>query len=107
MLEVKKDDSANPLAKPVAEDITNSTIRSATRDRMQARASRRCQPFGCESAGRIASFKVWLKHEAQKAAEGGFLGFGCVAVSDAERATLGEITETLGLPIQTSDARPL
>src|SRR5688500_19897349 len=44
-------------------------------------------------------FKAWLQDVAQKAAEagseGGFLGFGGVAVSDAERATLAEITAAL------------
>ncbi len=53
-------------------------------------------------AARFSGFKVWLQHVAQKSAEagseGGFLGFGGVAVSDAEKATLGEITEALGLP---------
>ena len=40
------------------------------------------------------AFKDWLREVAQKAAEagteGGFLGFGGVAVSDAEKATLAE-----------------
>ena len=47
-----------------------------------------------------AAFKVWLLQVAQKAAEagteGGFLGFGGVAVSDAEKATLAEISAALG-----------
>src|SRR5215212_2954968 len=47
-----------------------------------------------------AGFKAWLRDVAQKAAEagneGGFLGFGGVAVSDAERATLAEISTALG-----------
>ena len=46
-----------------------------------------------------ASFKLWLQGVAQKAAEagteGGFLGFGGVAVSDAEKATLAEISTAL------------
>ena len=45
------------------------------------------------------AFKAWLREIAQKAAEaakeGGFLGFGGVAVSDAERATLTEISSAL------------
>jgi hypothetical protein len=47
-----------------------------------------------------ASFKAWLQQVAQKAAEagneGGFMGFGGVAVSDAEKATLSEIATALG-----------
>ena len=46
-----------------------------------------------------AGFKAWLNAIAQKTAEagteGGFLGFGGVAVSDAERATLAEIAAAL------------
>jgi hypothetical protein len=49
-----------------------------------------------------AGFKAWLNEVARKAAEagneGGFLGFGGVAVSDAERATLAEIASALGTP---------
>jgi hypothetical protein len=44
--------------------------------------------------------RAWLQQVAQKAAEagteGGFLGFGSVAVSDAEKATLSEISAALG-----------
>ena len=46
-----------------------------------------------------AAFRTWLQGVAQKAAEagteGGFLGFGGVAVSDAEKATLSEISTAL------------
>ena len=53
-----------------------------------------------------AGFKAWLQAVAQKAAEagneGGFLGFGGVAVSDAEKATLAEISTALGVPTVTS-----
>jgi hypothetical protein len=34
---------------------------------------------------------------AEAAAEGGFLGFGGVQVSDKEKATLAEINTTLGV----------
>jgi acetylglutamate kinase len=46
-----------------------------------------------------AAFKAWLQEVAQKAAEagneGGFLGFGGVAVSEAEKSTLAEISAAL------------
>ena len=48
-----------------------------------------------------AGFKAWLQHISQAVAEasteGGFLGFGGVRVSDAEKATLAEISGALGL----------
>ena len=46
------------------------------------------------------AFKDWLNQIANLVAEagveGGFLGFGGVKVSDAERATLAEISTALG-----------
>jgi hypothetical protein len=46
-----------------------------------------------------AAFKAWLRqiseHTAEAAAEGGILGFGGVQVSDAERATLAEVSSAL------------
>ena len=48
-----------------------------------------------------AAFKDWLfgvsEKVAEAASEGGFLGIGGVQVSDAERATLDDIAEALGI----------
>jgi hypothetical protein len=47
-----------------------------------------------------AAFKAWLSSISQQVAdasmEGGFLGFGGVRVSDAEKATLADIAKALG-----------
>jgi hypothetical protein len=47
-------------------------------------------------------FKRWLAGIGQRVAEasneGGFLGFGGTRVSDAEKATIAQIAETLGVP---------
>ena len=47
-----------------------------------------------------AAFKAWLYGIGEKVAEasreGGFLGFGGVTVSDAEKAALGDIASLLG-----------
>jgi hypothetical protein len=47
------------------------------------------------------AFKTWLlqisQHVAEAAKEGGFLGIGGVAVSEAEKATLAEISNALKL----------
>lgn len=49
-----------------------------------------------------AGFRAWLHKISQSVAEasteGGFLGFGGVRVSEAEKATLAQISEALGLP---------
>jgi hypothetical protein len=47
------------------------------------------------------AFRQWLYSTGQKAAEagkeGGFLGFGGTAVSDAEKAALAQLASTLGV----------
>jgi hypothetical protein len=49
-----------------------------------------------------SAFKSWLRHTAQAVAEastegGGFLGVGGVPVSEAEKATLAQISAKLGV----------
>jgi hypothetical protein len=52
-----------------------------------------------EAPADAAAFKAWLAQIGQSVAdassEGGFLGFGGVQVSDAEKATLAEIATAL------------
>lgn len=116
LLAAKQDASANPLAKLVADDITVPEIRTAARDRLQeqfkgaqigemkTRAIEELRAVSVlldtKTPEDAAGFKTWLQAVAQKAAEagneGGFLGFGGVAVSDAEKATLVEISSALG-----------
>jgi hypothetical protein len=53
-----------------------------------------------KAPGDAPAFKAWLRSISQKVAEasteGGFLGFGGVQVSDAEKATLADISKALG-----------
>lgn len=106
----------NPLIKSVAEDFATSEGRTAARAAIQARfTGQKVQELKnvlvselrhvstvleAKAPDDAAAFKAWLQQVAQKAAEagteGGFLGFGGVAVSDAERATLAEISAALG-----------
>ena len=56
----------------------------------------------CQGApGDAAAFKGWLRqisqHVAEASKEGGFLGIGGVRVSEAEKATLNEISSALKL----------
>jgi hypothetical protein len=55
-----------------------------------------------KAPGDAAAFKAWLRGISQKVAEasreGAFLGFGGVRVSDSEKATLAEISKSLGMP---------
>ncbi|WP_134498848.1 hypothetical protein [Microvirga pakistanensis] len=116
LLEVKQGSQQNALVKAVADDITTPETRNAARDRMQAQfkgaqlgelKGRAIEELRAVSAlvdtkapEDAVGFKGWLNEVARKAAEagteGGFLGFGGVYVSDAERATLAEIATALG-----------
>ena len=53
-----------------------------------------------KTPGDAAAFKAWLSEISQKVAEasvdGAFLGFGGARISDAEKATLGDIAKALG-----------
>ena len=116
LLEAKQDAGAPPLVKAVADDIANVDTRSAVRDSFQAQfkgtqfadvKAKAIEELRSVSAlidakapDDAAAFKAWLWAVAQKAAEagkeGGFLGFGGIAVSDAEKATLADISSALG-----------
>jgi hypothetical protein len=116
LLAAKQDAQANPLVKAVADDIADPATRDAVRDSFQARfkgsqfADVKTKAIDelraisgildAKAPQDAPAFKAWLREVAQKAAEagneGGFLGFGGVAVSDAEKATLTEISSALG-----------
>lgn len=115
MLKAKQDTNANPLIKAVAQDFTEGDARTLARDHIQtifkgAQASDLkgravdelrsvATLLDAKAPQDAAAFKAWLRDIAQKVAEaaneGGFLGFGGVAVSDAEKATLAEISTAL------------
>jgi hypothetical protein len=115
LLEARKNAQANTLVKAVADDFATSEGRTAAQTTLKSRitgtdlntlktaalaelgaVSRIVQTKAPEDA---VAFKAWLQEVAQKAAEagteGGFLGFGGVAVSDAEKATLAEISSAM------------
>ncbi|MBM6592717.1 hypothetical protein [Microvirga pudoricolor] len=118
LVEAKQDAGADPLARAVADDIANPATRDSVRQEVQDRfkGSQVADIKGkaiaelrevsaildAKAPGEAASFKTWLRGVAQKTAEagseGGFLGFGGVKVSDAEKATLAEISTALGAP---------
>ena len=115
LLEAQQNAQANPLVRAIAEDFATAEGRSAARTALQGRFSgttfsalKATALTELRSVSEIikvkapedaAAFKAWLQEVAQKAAEagteGGFLGFGGVAVSEAERSTLSEISVAL------------
>jgi hypothetical protein len=114
---VKMDTASNPLLKALVDDLATSEGRTIARDGLKESLGslKREEIKGAcikilQDAGSIvdakapadaATFKGWLRQISQSvaeaASEGGFLGFGGVPVSDAEKATLGEIVSALKL----------
>src|SRR5215208_2431969 len=111
-----KTSGPNELIKAVATDFGTGEGRAAARDGLQTRLSgskpaevrdkaiaalrEAAAIVDAKAPGEAAAFKNWLKQIAQKTAEasteGGFLGFGGVQVSEAEKSTLAEISSALG-----------
>lgn len=108
---------SNPLIKAVLEDMKTSEGRTAAREQIKAVLTGSMTAEGAEQnainalkdvAGILAAkapadagaFTAFLNSVAEKTAnasnEGGFLGFGGVAVSDAEKAALDQIAAALG-----------
>jgi hypothetical protein len=117
LLAAKNDANANALVKAVVADFETSEGRSAAREAIKTSVAGK-QPAEMktsllEALGRVGSildakaaadasaFKARLaqvsERVAEAAGEGGFLGFGGVRVSDAEKATLDDISKALRL----------
>ena len=118
LVKVMFDPGANPLVKALANDFSTSEARSTARDGLKAKFAN-SQPadvktksiealrqvsavLAAKAPGDAAAFKSWLRQISQGTAEaasegGGLLGIGGVQVSDAEKATLAEISNALGI----------
>ena len=112
----KSDPNAGELVKAIVADLETSEGRTAARDGLKATLKGKTRgdaKTACIAALKVASalvstkapqdaaaFKSWLlqisQHVAEASTEGGFLGFGGVAVSDTEKATLTDIARALG-----------
>jgi hypothetical protein len=117
LLAVKSDPNANELVRAVAADFSTSEGRTSVREELKETlrdskagdVSRKSIAALHEVAALLdskapadaAGFKTWLQHIAAGAAEaaneGGFMGFGGVRVSEAEKATLAELSSALGI----------
>jgi hypothetical protein len=111
----KNDAAANPLVKALVADFETSVGRTTARDGLQAKLKgskpedmkARCietlqqarTVVETKAPDDASAFAAWLYQISQRVAEaakeGGFLGFGGVAVSEAEKATLSEISAAL------------
>ena len=114
MAKAKTDPNTNALIKAVVNDF-GAADGSAARDGLKA-SFKQSKPAEIKEAciatlrqaaaivdakapGDAAAYKAWLQqlsqHVAEASKEGGFLGIGGVPVSDAEKATLTEISTAL------------
>ena len=117
LAKAKMNPKTDALIKAVVEDFGTAEGRSITRDGLNnklkgskpAEIKEKCVDIlrqaaavvDAKASGDAAAFKGWLRqfsqHVAEAAKEGGFLGIGGLAVSEAEKATLAEITSALKL----------
>jgi hypothetical protein len=117
LLAAKSDPESNELVRAVAAEYATKEGRQAARD--QLKATLKGSKAGDVSTKAMAAlhevsslidkkapadapgFKTWLQHIAAGAAEaaneGGFMGFGGVPVSEAEKATLAQLSGVLGI----------
>ncbi len=122
LLQAKADPNVDALVKAVAADYETSEGRTLAQDGLKASligskpadiAAKALEALRGVSAlldskapSDAATFKTWLsgvaKAVAEASSEGGFLGFGGVQVSDAEKATLAQIATALGIPAPTA-----
>jgi hypothetical protein len=112
----KHDADATELIKAIAGEFETSEGRATAREGLRTQLSGKTPAeivakslevlkkavaiVAAKAPGEAAAFKGWLQHisqaVAEAATEGGFLGFGGVRVSDAEKATLAQISASLG-----------
>jgi hypothetical protein len=115
LAKVKGDAAADPLIKAIAAEYQTGEGRSVARDGLKARlggakpadaASKAVAALGevasildAKAPENAAAVRSWLAAIGQAVAEaskeGGFLGFGGVQVSDAEKATLAQVASAL------------
>ena len=117
LADIKSKGTSNELIKAIVDDFGTSEGRSATRDGLKEKFAGAKAPdiraLSVESLSELSALldtkapedapevKAWLRDIAQRVAEaskeGGFLFFGGERVSEAERATLDEISTALNI----------
>jgi hypothetical protein len=115
LLAARKNDQANAIVKAIVADFDTPEGRTAARDGIRAdltgKTAAELKEQALENLRKVSSivgakapsdapaFREWIKsvavHAAEASSEGGFLGFGGVRVSDAEKATLAELDAAL------------
>jgi hypothetical protein len=117
LVAAKTDPTTKPLIKAIVEDFFTSQGRTIARDGTREKlnglkppeAKAKCIETLAQAGAVVdakapddaAAFKAWLRqisqHVAEAASEGGWFGLGGTQVTDAEKATLDEISGALRL----------
>ena len=113
----KSNAGSNELVKAVVAEFETKEGRAAVQEALRQRLAGAAKPadavqrslenlrdvstiLDAKAPQDAAGFKAWLqaisKNVAEASSEGGFLGIGGVQVSDAEKATLANISKALG-----------
>ena len=115
MLETRSDPGASNLIKAILADIETSEGRTTAKEGLKseltgksaaeikqqiiAKLARLGEIIDAKAGAEGPGFKAWLKQVAEKvaeaASEGGFLGFGGVKVTDAEKASIADVAKAL------------
>jgi hypothetical protein len=115
LLETRSDPGASNLVKAILADMETSEGRTIAREGLKselkgktaaeirqqvvAKLARVGEIIDAKGGAEAAAFKTWLKQVAERVAEaskeGGFLGFGGVKVSDAEKASISDVAKAL------------
>jgi hypothetical protein len=117
MAEVKGDKSADPLLAAIVDELATSEGRTLAKQGLQSTFSggdfaavkaksidtlkETAALLDAKAPADAEQVKTWLRNVsarvAEAASEGGFLGFGGTQVTEAEKTTLDEISNALGL----------
>lgn len=115
LMAAKKDTGAANLIKAIVAELETSEGRTLAREAFKSQLTAKTPPelksqviaaltsvaqlVDAKAGTDAPAFKMWLTGIAERVAaaskEGGFLGFGGVAISDAEKATLEEVSGAL------------
>jgi hypothetical protein len=118
LLEARKDPGALSLVKDIVADMETGDGRTAAREGVKAQLTARTPVelkaqvlttltrvggiLDAKAGPDSGPFKAWLKHVSERVAEasteGGFLGFGGVKVTEAEKASIADVARALNIP---------
>jgi len=119
LLAARKDPGALSLVKDIVADMETGDGRTAAREGVKAQLTgktpaelkaqvlttltRVSDILDAKAGADSGQFKAWLKHVSERVAEasteGGFLGFGGVKVTEAEKASIEDVARALNIPM--------